>query len=103
MVFKGGQYADTVVELFESHPSGTFQVPLIWSIGQSTEPLTATLGLIDYGMGNLHSVNKAFQRLIALKSVSTPDDLTAVRPILLELAPLTLPWSVLKKQALFHS
>ena len=46
--------------------------------------MSATLGLIDYGMGNLHSVNKAFQRLDRpLKSVSSPDDLNGCEALIL--------------------
>jgi len=39
--------------------------------------VTLTIGLIDYGMGNLHSVNKSFARLKqSVKLIRSPNDLT---------------------------
>ena len=42
------------------------------------------LGLIDYGMGNLHSVQKAFQRLDQkLQIVRNPNDLKNIEALIL--------------------
>ena len=42
------------------------------------------LGLIDYGMGNLHSVQKAFDRLgLSLKIVRSPNDLINIEALIL--------------------
>jgi glutamine amidotransferase len=47
-------------------------------------PLPATLGLIDYGMGNLHSVTKAFERLDrTLQPVRSSKDLSTCDALIL--------------------
>ena len=41
------------------------------------------LGLIDYGMGNLHSVQQAFNRLdLSLEIVRSPDDLENIEALI---------------------
>ncbi len=46
--------------------------------------VTSKIGLIDYGMGNLHSVQKAFERLKqAVKIINLPSDINDVGALVL--------------------
>ena len=46
--------------------------------------MASSLGLIDYGMGNLHSVTQAFGRQQkTLKVISTPNELSGCKALVL--------------------